>query len=237
MNTALAELREVSKVYRSTGRDGAGVRNISMKIFEGELVLLLGPSGSGKTTLLTLMAGLLAPTGGVVLVEGRDLSCCSPAELQRLRARRIGVVFQAFNLIDSLTVAENIQIALGFGGMKSPEAALKARLLLAEFGIGHLAGERPDRLSHGEKQRLSVARAVANEPALILADEPTASLDSDNGLRVFRLLQYYARERGRGVVVATHDLRLQECADRVLCMRDGELCGPGVEVASETGKP
>ena len=227
MTTPVVQLRDVSKSYRSVGRDGAGVRGISLDVREGELVLLLGPSGSGKTTILTLMAGLLAPTRGTVSVDGRELARLAPAELQRLRARRIGVVFQSFNLLDPLTVAENVQIALGFAGWRASDACRKTLELLGEFGIAHLARERPSRLSQGEKQRVAIARAVAGEPALILADEPTASLDSVNGLHVIELLRGYACRGGRAVVVATHDLRLTECADRVFRLRDGELISPG----------
>lgn len=229
MKSPVVELRDVSKIYQSAGRDGAGVRNVSLGVAGGELVLLLGPSGSGKTTLLTLMAGLLAPTGGSVVVEGRDLARLSPLDLQRMRARRIGVVFQTFNLLDPLTVAENLHVVLKFAGRRSSEAARISGALLEEFGIGHLARQHPSRLSQGEKQRVAIARAVANEPALILADEPTASLDSGNGLHVIEMLQRYARGRGRAVVVATHDLRLKACADRIFCIRDGVIPGAGVE--------
>jgi putative ABC transport system ATP-binding protein len=229
MTTPVVQLRDVSKSYRSAGREGAGVRGISFDVREGELVLLLGPSGSGKTTILTLMAGLLAPTGGTVAVDGRELALLHPAELQRLRAQKIGVVFQSFNLLDTLTVSENLQIALGFAGWRGFDASRRALELLGEFGIAHLARERPSRLSQGEQQRAAIARAVACEPALILADEPTASLDSGNGLRVIELLRRYACRGGRAVVVATHDLRLRECADRIFRLRDGEILPPGAE--------
>jgi putative ABC transport system ATP-binding protein len=226
MTTPVVRLRDVSKRYHSAGRDGAGVRGISFDVAEGELVLLLGPSGSGKTTILTLMAGLLAPTQGIVAVEGRELGGLEPVELQRLRARRIGVVFQSFNLLEPLTIAENLQIALKFAGWGRAEAFRRGMDLLGEFGIAHLAREHPSCLSQGEQQRAAIARAVACDPVLILADEPTASLDSGNGLHVIELLRRYASRGNRAVVVATHDLRLTECADRVFRLRDGELLVP-----------
>jgi putative ABC transport system ATP-binding protein len=226
MTAPVARLRDVSKRYHSAGRDGAGVHGISFDVAEGELLLLLGPSGSGKTTILTLMAGLLAPTEGMVAVEGRALAELSPAELQQLRARRIGVVFQSFNLLEPLTIVENLQIALAFAGRRGAGASRRAMDLLGEFGITHLAREHPSCLSQGEQQRAAIARAVACDPALILADEPTASLDSGNGLHVIELLRRYASRGNRAVVVATHDLRLTECADRVFRLQDGEMLSP-----------
>jgi putative ABC transport system ATP-binding protein len=223
------ELVDASKIYRSAGRDSAGIRHVSLRIDRGELVLLLGPSGSGKTTLLTLMAGLLAPTAGTVAIGGRTLEELSPPRMQRLRAEKIGFVFQAFNLIDVLTAAENIGLVLRFAGVPADVAGTRSMQLLREFHIEHLAREFPPRMSQGEKQRVAVARGVANRPLLLLADEPTASLDTDRALEIADMLHDYARSGVGAVVVATHDARLTRYADRVFHLHDGAIRGGGGE--------
>jgi len=226
--SSIIELHHAAKIHRATGREAAGVFDVTISINAGELVLLLGPSGSGKTTLLTLIAGLVAPTSGSVVIDGERLDRLSLRELQRFRANRIGFVFQSFNLIDALTAVENVALVLRFAGLTGAEASRRAFRLLADSGIGHLAAEYPPHLSQGEKQRVAVVRGIANEPVLLLADEPTASLDSDSGLRIIQLLHSYARERHCAVVVATHDLRLTAYADRVVHLHDGHFTSAAV---------
>ncbi len=224
----VVRVRDLTKTFGPPGRETIAVKNVSLAVAPGERVLLLGPSGSGKTTLLTLMAGLLAPTSGSVELFGRDVSTMHPRALQSLRAAAIGFVFQTFRLIDSLTALENVLLVLHFAGRPRAEARRRALVLLDRLGVAHLAGKRPRALSQGEKQRVAVARALANDPPLLVADEPTANLDSACGLEVARLLGEAAAEGRRSLVVTSHDERLARHADRVLRLADGLLYEEGV---------
>jgi putative ABC transport system ATP-binding protein len=217
----VVRLDVVSKTFGSNGNRTFAVRDVSLEASSGELVLLLGPSGSGKTTLLTLMAGLVEPTSGKVSLFGKDIVDYSSKELQKLRAIRIGFVFQTFHLIDSLNVMENVALVLRFAGKTRAQAKRHARDLLEQFHIEHLFRKFPANLSQGEKQRVAVARAIANGAELIIADEPTASLETKQGFDIIRLLHEYAKEQNRCVIVASHDLRIVEFADRVLRLEDG----------------
>jgi len=223
VNSTVLRLENVSKIFNGSGRGTIGVERVSFEARTEELLLLLGPSGSGKTTLLSLAAGLLQPTSGLVQLFGKSIESYSAAELQDLRAHQVGFIFQTFLLIESLTVSENVEVVLRFTGKSRKEARSRAASLLEMFEIGHLAEEFPATLSQGEKQRVAIARAIANGAGLILADEPTGSLESKQGLEIIRLLRDYAKSDHGCVVVASHDLRLVECADRVLRMEDGRL--------------
>jgi putative ABC transport system ATP-binding protein len=225
MKGPVLELSGAGRTYRAAGRGTVGVTDVTLRAFGGNLILLLGPSGSGKTTLLTLMAGLVAPSSGAVAIGGERLDMLSIAAVQRLRARSIGVVFQSFNLIDALTALENVALVLRFAGVGRREALRRGRVILSEIGIGHLSAQPTGQLSQGEKQRVAIARAIANRPRLLLADEPTASLDSSNGLEIIEILHRYSREAGASVIVATHDERLTAYADQILRLRDGGVCG------------
>lgn len=216
-------LTKVSKHFGWNGQTSIAVRDVSLYLRPGELALLNGPSGSGKTTLLNLMAGLIKPTHGDIALFGKSIVDYSDRNLQILRAKRIGFVFQNFLLIESLTVIENLLLVLQFGGMKGSEARVLAKSILRRFQIEHLAQKLPTNLSQGEKQRVAVARAVANGGELIIADEPTASLESNQGFDIIRLLHRLAKEDGKCVVVATHDMRLTDFADRIFRMKDGEI--------------
>ena len=223
MNGPVVELKQAGKTYQAAGRGIVGVMDVDLTVEEGKLVLLLGPSGSGKTTLLTLMAGLVAPSSGSVSIGGRRLDRLLPVELQRMRARNIGVVFQAFNLIDALTALENVALVLRFAGTARRDSIVAAQTILVRIGIGHLGSQPTSRLSQGEKQRVAIARAVANDPFLLLADEPTASLDSEHGLEIIEILRRYARESQAAVVVSTHDPRLTAFADQIVRISDGKV--------------
>ena len=223
MNAPVVELKHTWKTYQAAGRGTVGVMDVELTVEGGKLVLLLGPSGSGKTTLLTLMAGLVAPSSGTVAIGRRRLDRLSPVELQRLRARDIGVVFQAFNLIDALTALENVALVLQFAGNGRREARAAAGTVLAGIGIGNLGAQLTSQLSQGEKQRVAIARAIANRPVLLLADEPTASLDSGHGLEIIEILRRYARDSQAAVVVSTHDPRLADFADQILHISDGKM--------------
>jgi ABC-type lipoprotein export system ATPase subunit len=222
----VVRLQSVSKAYGAAGRETKALRAVSLEAHRGELLLLMGPSGSGKTTLLTIVAGLQRPTAGSVELFGRGVSDYSPRDLQWLRAGRIGFVFQTFHLIDSLTVLENVALVMRFARVGGRGARRRARRLLGTLGIGHLEGARPPTLSQGERQRVAIARALANGAELILADEPTASLSSAQGLEVVRLLHEQAKTSGRCVIVVSHDERITRYADRVLHLEDGRLTAP-----------
>ncbi|HET7518951.1 MAG TPA: ATP-binding cassette domain-containing protein [Actinomycetes bacterium] len=197
------------------------VAGVDLDVHPGEVVLIMGPSGSGKTTLLLMLGAMLRPTAGLIEVAGLDLARASERRLPALRAHRFGFVFQDFNLLSALTVAENVELACNLAGTTSHRAHQRARVLLERVGLGQRLGFRPEQLSGGEKQRVAIARALANDPPVILADEPTANLDSAIGRDVARLLRQLATEDGRAVVIVSHDARLEAIADRVLWLEDG----------------
>lgn len=222
-NSVIVQLQNVSKVYNGNEVKTAGIKEISLTASLGELLLILGPSGSGKTTLLTLIAGLIEPTEGKVLIFNRNIKEYSKSELQLIRATKIGFVFQTFLLIESLTVAENIKMVLTFASVQNDKIKLRIRELLETFGIDNLADKVPSKLSQGEKQRAALARAIANNADLILADEPTASLESQQGFEIIKLLHSYAKNEKKCVIVVSHDLRITEFADRILRIEDGRI--------------
>ena len=218
------------------------VHELDLAVGAGEIVLIMGPSGSGKTTLLTMLGGLLRPTGGSIAVDGQQLTALSESQLPELRARTFGFIFQDFNLMPSLTARENVEIALNIAGVHGASAHRRARALLERLGLGDRLDFLPAKLSGGEKQRVAIARALANEPALLLADEPTANLDSHHGREVMRELRRIAKDEGRSVVIVSHDERLKDIADRVLWLEDGRfshedelvtdpVCGMAIERA------
>ena len=197
------------------------VSDVSLDVNTGEVVLVIGPNGSGKTTLLSMLGGLVRPTRGTIRVEDRALDAMSERELEDFRLRRIGYVFQTFRLLDALSVRENVQLVLDLASF--PDARRKAESMLDRVGAMHLAERLPQGLSGGEKQRVAIARALANGPAIILADEPTGSLDTETGETAISLLCDTARCEGRAVVIVSHDTRIAHHADRVVRMRDGVL--------------
>ena len=223
----VARLIEVTRVYGAAGRETTALRNVSLAVHAGETVLLLGPSGSGKTTLLTLMGGLQHPTSGTVEIFGRAVEDYTSRELQRLRATRIGFVFQTFRLLEPLTVLDNVMLVMKFAGVPRVESRRRALALLEEFGVAGLAGASPRTLSQGQKQRVAVARALANNADLIIADEPTGSLATAQGLDIIRFLTAKVRQGNRSAVIVSHDERIAEYADRALHLEDGVLRGPG----------
>lgn len=216
-------LDKVTHTFVNSSEAAAVLKNVSLTVRVGELTLLLGRSGSGKTTLLSLAAGLLAPSSGRICLFGRDLASYRVAELQKLRATSMGFVFQTFRLIESLSATQNVALVLEFAGRSRREACNRARELLSQLGMGHLAHRKPAHFSQGEKQRVAIARALANSPSLILADEPTACLESKQGLEIIRLLHQHASKSHSSVLVTSHDMRLREYADRVCYLRDGTL--------------
>ena len=219
----VVSLVDVTKSYGCYGRETVALKNVSFRAHAGELILILGPSGSGKTTLLTLLAGLQSPTEGLVYIFGRLVNEYSSRELQRLRAVRIGFIFQTFNLIDSLAVLDNVMLVMKFGGLRGKEAYTRAMDFLDRFEMKQLSKASPRTLSQGEKQRVAVARALANGAPLIIADEPTGSLATKQGMGIVGLLKNSVNQENRCVIIASHDERIADYADRVLYLGDGIL--------------
>ncbi|MBX7110971.1 MAG: ABC transporter ATP-binding protein [Dehalococcoidia bacterium] len=222
--SAPLELTGVRKVYGHPPSEVVAVDDVTLVVPEGRVVVVLGPSGSGKTTLLSIAGCLLSPTEGSVRIVGNEVTSMSERQLPAVRLRHIGFVFQTFNLLDPLTALENVLMPMNLAGRGDARARSRARDLLVELGLEHRVGSRPAELSAGERQRVAIARALANEPALVLADEPTANLDSASGQRVMRLLSGLVRAgAAKALVVVTHDQRVLEFADETYWMEDGRL--------------
>jgi len=219
----ILEVRGLMKTF-GTGRATVhAVDGIDLGVQRGELVLIMGPSGSGKTTLLTLIGGLLRPTSGSVRVNGHEITSLKERQLTKFRRHYLGFVFQSFNLLESLNARENVEAALNFAGVGGREARRRATALLTDLGMADRLRARPHTLSGGERQRVSIARALANDPQLILADEPTANLDSRHGHEVVELLHDIAKAQRRTIIIVSHDHRIRDVADRVLWLQDGRF--------------
>ena len=242
------QIAHVTKRYGSGATEVTAVRDVSLTVSPGEVVLIMGPSGSGKTTLLSMLGALLKPTDGSIQLNGTIISALTENRLPDIRLKQFGFIFQDFNLLSALTALENVAIVAELAGSKSGAARRKAASTLTELGLGERLNFLPEKLSGGEKQRVAIARALVNDPALILADEPTANLDSKIGHEIMRLLRNIAKEHpasqrgagGRSVVIVSHDQRIKDIADRVLWLEDGEfketvtmaidpVCGMSVE--------
>lgn len=221
---AILETKDVRKSYRSNGVATQAVRGVDMAIAAAEFVALMGPSGCGKSTLLHLMSGLDRPTAGEVYLKGRRVDSLSEAAWAVLRRRQIGFVFQFFNLISNLTVADNVELPALLAGASAREAQARREALLTQLGLGDKAETVPTRLSGGQQQRVALARALVNRPAVLLADEPTGNLDSQSTAEVLGLLRQ-AHEEGQSIFMVTHDPRIACAADRVLHMCDGQIVG------------
>jgi putative ABC transport system ATP-binding protein len=216
------ELREVSRVHRQGAAEVHALREVSLAVRAGELVAVMGPSGSGKSTLLTLAGGLDRPTSGTVLVTDVDLGTASPATAAALRRRSIGYVFQDLNLIPALTAAENVALPRELDGASARRGRRDALVALESLGVADVADRFPEDMSGGQQQRVAIARAVVGERRLLLADEPTGALDSENGEAVLQLIRARCDEGVAGVLV-THEARLAAWADRVVFLRDGRV--------------
>ncbi|MCB9740952.1 MAG: ABC transporter ATP-binding protein [Deltaproteobacteria bacterium] len=223
MNQPIAELRDVHKTYRQGAVEVHALRGLSLAIEPGEFVAISGPSGSGKSTALNLLGGLDAPTSGRVLVEGQDLGQIGRRRLAALRRDRIGFVFQAYNLVPVLTAAENAEMVLALQGVGAAERRERVARLLAEVGLAGMEDRRPDELSGGQQQRVAIARAIAAEPAVVLADEPTANVDSETAAMLLDLMGRLNAERGVTFVFSTHDPRVMERARRLVRLVDGAV--------------
>ncbi len=220
---AKLQAREVTKTYQSGAAAAHALTGVNLDVYSGEIMMLVGPSGSGKTTLISIMGCILRPTSGSLKIAGREITVLSESQLPRVRLQHIGFIFQGFNLFPTLTAAENVEVALDLKGVGGSEKRRRAQVLLDNVELSDKYREFPANLSGGQKQRVAIARALAGEPEIILADEPTAALDSVSGRTVMNLMRKLAKEKGRAVVIVTHDNRIMEFADRVVQIEDGRI--------------
>ena len=216
-------VEHITKRYGSGATEVNAVRDVSLEVKPGEVVLIMGPSGSGKTTLLLMLGALLKPSEGDIRLDGDLITPMGESRLPNIRLRRIGFIFQDFNLLSALTALDNVAVVATLAGVGESKARKKAETILRGLGLGERLGFLPEKLSGGEKQRVSIARALINDPGLILADEPTANLDSKIGHEIMHLLQRIAKEQELSVVIVSHDQRIKDIADRVLWLEDGQF--------------
>jgi putative ABC transport system ATP-binding protein len=227
MADSICSLESVSRIYGTAGVAVAALDKVSITFEPGEFTVLSGPSGSGKTTLLNLVGCLDQPTSGTVKVDGVDTGKVSALELARLRARKIGFIFQSFNLVPVLTALENVELALQLARDPRPKRRELAVAALASVGLSGLEGRRPSQLSGGQQQRVAIARALVKEPALVIADEPTANLDSKNGEAILAVMREMNQQRGVTFLFSTHDPMVMRYASRIVRLADGRVVSDG----------
>jgi putative ABC transport system ATP-binding protein len=228
MNASIS-VRQLVKQYAEGSATVTALRGVDLDVHPGELVMLMGPSGSGKTTLLSIMGCILTATSGSVVVAGTEVTRLDEKQLPAVRLAHIGFVFQGFNLFPTLTARENVELMLDLKGVRGHEASHRAEALLDEVGLATKYDSFPANLSGGQKQRVAIARALAGDPQIILADEPTAALDSTTGRRVMETMRGLAHQKGRSVVIVTHDPRVADFADRTVRIEDGTVAKPSLE--------
>lgn len=225
MTEPLLEAVDVAKDLGSGAAKVAALKGVTLSLKGGELTLLMGPSGSGKTTLLSILGCMLRPTEGTVRICGHPTAGAGPEDLALLRREHVGFVFQSFHLFPTLSATDNVRLALDVRGQPSRAAKVMSREALAKVGLAHKTKAYPRQLSGGEQQRVAIARAIVGNPSIILADEPTAALDGENGRAIMKILAEIAREQGHAVLIVTHDPRLLPFADRVVHIEDGRITG------------
>jgi putative ABC transport system ATP-binding protein len=230
MKQVAIEIRDVVKEFGAGGQLVRVLHGITTDIRSGELTYLVGESGSGKTTLISIVAGILYPTEGGISVFGKAIYSLSDNDLVRFRLDTIGFIFQQYNLIPTLTAAENAAVPLVAAGMKRAAAVERGRAMLAKLNIADHSDKLPRQLSGGQQQRVAIARALVHEPRIVVCDEPTAALDAKSGRRVMDLLREVALASDRAVIIVTHDNRIFDLADRILVMEDGRITHDGTEV-------
>ena len=219
----IIEMEELTRHYEMGGVTIKALDGVDLDIGRGEYVSIVGPSGSGKTTLFNMIGGLDRPTKGRVYIDGVAISQLDAYELAWLRCRKIGYIFQTFNLIPVLTAVENVSLPTVFAGVPRDEGLKRAEKILTSVGLGERIHHRPGELSAGQQQRVAIARAMANDPAIILADEPTGNLDLNTGMEIIDLLHGLNRTQGMTLIAATHDLKMIKASDRIVWMRDGKI--------------
>ncbi|MCX6093191.1 MAG: ABC transporter ATP-binding protein [Candidatus Bipolaricaulota bacterium] len=220
---SLLDLKNITKDYPLGQTVVHAVRGLDLSIEKGEIVAIMGPSGSGKSTLMHVLGALDTPTTGTASLEGHDLQELGENELVTLRGRKVGFVFQTFNLIQALTAQQNVELPMTFLGVKKSARAERARALLEKVGLGDRMEHRPNELSGGERQRVAIARALANNPEIILADEPTGNLDSETGATILELLKRLSVDEGKTMILITHDPDAAAIAGRIIRLRDGRI--------------
>jgi putative ABC transport system ATP-binding protein len=221
--TPIVELQDVTRIYQQGGVEVPALRGLTLQIESGEFMALSGPSGSGKTTTLNLIGALDAPTSGRIILEGKDLGTLNRRELSHLRRDRIGFVFQSYNLIPVLTAYENAELVVSVQGMAATERRDKVMSLLKDVGLAGMENRRPSELSGGQQQRVAIARALASNPAVVLADEPTANVDSETAIHLLDLMQELNQSHNATFIFSTHDERVMDRAKRVIRMVDGQV--------------
>lgn len=220
---SVLEARDITKTFREGAETVPVLRGVSLDLHSGEIVALEGPSGSGKTTLLSILGCILTPTDGEVVIAGERVDKKKPERLPEMRKKSIGFVFQQFNLFPALTAAENVEYALNVKGVRGKKASEEADRVLDAVGLGERKHFLPRDLSGGQKQRVAVARALAGNPPILLADEPTANLDSHVGMQVLEMFRDLAKKEDRALLIVTHDPKVRSVSDRVLKIEDGQL--------------
>jgi putative ABC transport system ATP-binding protein len=219
----LLDLKEITKEYKLGETVVRALRGLDLGIEEGEIVALMGPSGSGKSTLMHIIGALDTPSQGTAFLDGQDLERLKEKELVALRGKKIGFVFQTFNLIQTLTAQQNVELPMIFQGIRRAERVQRAKELLVKVGLADRARHKPSELSGGERQRVAIARALANDPEIILADEPTGNLDTESGASILEMLKGLRVDDGKTVIIVTHDPEATAIADRIIRLRDGRV--------------
>ncbi len=239
----IVRTKDVKRIYQMGNEKVEALRGITIEIYSGEYISIMGPSGSGKSTFFNMVGGLDKPTEGKVYIDEVDVAQLDAYELAWLRCRKIGYIFQTFNLIPVMTALENVTLPMTFAGLSSDEARDKGAELLTRVGLGDRLQHRPFEMSGGQQQRVAVARAMANSPAIILADEPTGNLDLSTGREIIELLREMNQEQGVTIISATHDMKMLNVSDRVVWIRDGAVErierreDLNIEVGSIDGEP
>jgi putative ABC transport system ATP-binding protein len=223
MKKPIIKLKDVWKTYKMGEHKVHALRGINLEVYPNEFLAIQGPSGSGKSTAMNLVGCLDIPTEGEILLDGKNISHMYESELAQIRGRKIGFIFQKFNLLDTLTALENVTLPLTFQGMEQGERIKRATQLLTEFGLGDRLGHKPSQLSGGQQQRVAISRALAVDAPVILADEPTGNLDSKTGKEVMRFLRKLNKEENKTIVIVTHDDILAKEADRIAFLKDGQI--------------
>jgi putative ABC transport system ATP-binding protein len=219
----IVEAAGVTKTYKMGPTTVSALRGIDLRIYAGEYISIMGPSGSGKTTFFNMVGALDRPTTGKVLIDGVDVSSLSAQQTALLRCRRLGYIFQTYNIIPVMTALENVMLPMTFAGASDEEAEARAAALLTKVGLGQRLKHRPSELSGGQQQRVAIARAMANNPAIILADEPTGNLDLATGREIIDTLKRMKEESGVTIIASTHDMKMLSTSDRVVWIRDGRI--------------
>ena len=223
MSDVIVKTEKITKVYRLGDEEVCALRGISMEVYRGEYLSIMGPSGSGKSTLFNMVGGLDVPSSGEVLLENHRLSRLNARQLAAIRCHKMGYIFQSFNLISTMTALENVAIARIFAGAAPAQANAEAAQVLQQVGLGHRLRHLPGEVSGGQQQRIAIARALVNKPAIILADEPTGNLDLKTGEEIIGLLDELKHTYNITIITATHDLKMLKTSDRVVWIRDGQI--------------